>query len=791
MESAEIDDERTHSRPIKLPATVEVFANLKNAHKFAIDIGLSLTKIAYYSTVSYRKALYEDAGLGNTGERAYKVHEGNRLHFVKFETRYIEDCLDFVKENLVNVERFHGKSIKVTGAGSHKYTNLLQEKLGLLVDKEDEIMCMIKGCNFLLKNISCEVFEFERNRNPEYKFQKAGPNIFPYMLVNIGSGVSILKVESDKVFERVGGTATGGGTFCGLGSLLTKRKDFDELLQLAERGDHRNVDMLVKDIYGGDYSSHGLPGELIASSFGKAMSYNNNNKGQPKFSEADLARSLLVTISNDIGQIASLYATLHKMDKVYFGGYFLRNHPLSMHTVSYSIKYWSHGKVKPLFLRHEGYLGAIGAFLYGAEQSDEHSWLENYAGSSGLKDSISTDFGIKVDQLEIDQAENIVTFCPLLKDPASYNPDTTNLVEDKEARDYWLQCFEESVDKFVARAIHSQPHSPTAKDRATKLKEKYINRLHYLNLQPFAYGALTVRVLLDTIEHCMKEFDFPDPYLHQKKIENEEALKHLKDRIIALDNLEGPEKIKALILGVLSGNMFDWGAKAVATLMETTDFGFAEAEAKIPGRPWLQDDLDEWINRLENEPPHKCAAIFVDNSGVDIILGILPFARDLLQRGTKVILCANSMPALNDVTYPELVVTLRDASKICRVIRHALKENRLIPMETAQAGPCLDLSRLNLDLCLAMVKHNVDLIVLEGMGRTLHTNLHARMTCECLKLAVIKNRWLALRLGGDMYAVICKYERPPPKTKIYDIKIKCPTECEDGRNEVCTCDDNE
>jgi pantothenate kinase len=29
--------------------------------------------------------------------------------------------------------------------------------------------------------------------------------------------------------------------------------------------------MLVKDIYGGDYSSQGLAGDLIASSFGKAM----------------------------------------------------------------------------------------------------------------------------------------------------------------------------------------------------------------------------------------------------------------------------------------------------------------------------------------------------------------------------------------------------------------------------------------------------------------------------------------------------------------------------------------
>lgn len=28
-----------------------------------------------------------------------------------------------------------------------------------------------------------------------------------------------------------------------------------------------------------------------------------------------------------------------------------------------------------------------------------------------------------------------------------------------------------------------------------------------------AFGNLTVRSLLDTIEHCLKEFDFPDPYL--------------------------------------------------------------------------------------------------------------------------------------------------------------------------------------------------------------------------------------------------------------------------------------
>jgi type II pantothenate kinase len=34
-----------------------------------------------------------------------------------------------------------------------------------------------------------------------------------------------------------------------------------------------------------------------------------------------------------------------------------------MNTLSYAINFWSKGDMKALFLRHEGYLGAMGAFL--------------------------------------------------------------------------------------------------------------------------------------------------------------------------------------------------------------------------------------------------------------------------------------------------------------------------------------------------------------------------------------------------------------------------------------------
>lgn len=39
----------------------------------------------------------------------------------------------------------------------------------------------------------------------------------------------------------------------------------------------------------------------------------------------------------------------------------------------------------------------------------------------------------------------------------------------------------------------------------------------------------------------------------------------------------------------------------------------------------------------DNKPrPHKRALLFVDNSGADVVLGMLPLARELLRRGTEV-----------------------------------------------------------------------------------------------------------------------------------------------------------
>lgn len=201
----------------------------------------------------------------------------------------------------------------------------------------------------------------------------------------------MIKVSGPREYQRVGGTSLGGGTLWGLLSLLTGARTFDEMLGNAERGDNAKVDMLVGDIYGTDYGKIGLKSSTIASSFGKVFrmkreaeqeaedsggltngdnestpsSPENEHKSppEPPFSSSDISRSLLYAISNNIGQIAYLQSEKHSLSTIYFGGSFIRGHRQTMNTLSYAIKFWSNGEKKAYFLRHEGYLGAVGAFL--------------------------------------------------------------------------------------------------------------------------------------------------------------------------------------------------------------------------------------------------------------------------------------------------------------------------------------------------------------------------------------------------------------------------------------------
>lgn len=70
-------------------------------------------------------------------------------------------------------------------------------------------------------------------------------------------------------------------------------------------------------------------------------------------------------------------------------------------------------------------------------------------------------------------------------------------------------------------------------------------------------------------------------------------------------------------------------------------------------------------------PPFRRVIVFVDNAGADIVLGMLPFVRELLRLRCEVVMVANSLPAINDITAAELRLLLSAAAEVCPIIKSA------------------------------------------------------------------------------------------------------------------------
>ena len=72
----------------------------------------------------------------------------------------------------------------------------------------------------------------------------------------------------------------------------------------------------------------------------------------------------------------------------------------------------------------------------------------------------------------------------------------------------------------------------------------------------------------------------------------------------------------------------------------------------------------------QGHEPRRVIA-FVDNAGADIVLGMLPLARELLRMGSEVVLAANTQPAINDITAAELRTVVAAAARDDPILRAA------------------------------------------------------------------------------------------------------------------------
>ncbi len=299
---------------------------------------------------------------------------GGLLHFFRFETRHMDRAISLVRSSRI---ADHLRSVGCSGGGAYKYEPFMTKTLNLRVQQNDEMDCIVRGLQFATENIEGEVYSYycdlnkisptcspsttdcEQDTFRNMRMRHMAGFIdhvdiservycgidrlkasYPALVICIGSGVSILKVDGPSKFERVSGSSIGGGTFLGLCRLLTGANDFDMALDMASEGDSDAADMVVGDIYGRGYNKFQLSSNTLASSFGKVWM---NDDPRSSLTDNDIAKSLVVMITMNIGQVAYMNAKLHDTSTIFFIGNFLRHNDISARQLSFAIDYWSGG----------------------------------------------------------------------------------------------------------------------------------------------------------------------------------------------------------------------------------------------------------------------------------------------------------------------------------------------------------------------------------------------------------------------------------------------------------------
>ncbi len=336
----------------------------------------------------------------------------------------------------------------------------------------------------------------------------------------------------------------------------------------------------------------------------------------------------------------------------------------------------------------------------------------------------------------------------------TYRACDWDLQRDAAGRAYWLAHFRQHLEVLVAHI--SEEYPDVMPQQIEDFRAHYLATMRSLDAAPKRYSHIDV-LLIDELRHdLLTRYGFEDPFRGIKLRENAAALTALPRVLAELDSASPEATLEPLATGLLAGNLFDLGAPATTALYRKRGLDFWQMRAALPARPWFIDDLDRWQRRWLEGEPYRHVLLFADNAGPDICLGCLPLARRMLLAGARVTLAANTAPALNDVTAPELTDLAARVSPMDNTLARALADDRLVIVASGGRAPLIDLTRLSPD-CVERAA-DADLILLHGMGRAIESNFQARFSCDALWVAVLKDEAVAARIGGRLFDCIFRFQ---------------------------------
>jgi uncharacterized protein with ATP-grasp and redox domains len=354
-----------------------------------------------------------------------------------------------------------------------------------------------------------------------------------------------------------------------------------------------------------------------------------------------------------------------------------------------------------------------------------------------------------------------VAVLSLLAEPDRYQACTWPLTRQPDHRAYWVGLFREHIESIVRLIRADHGDEPDIEARIAAFLADYFEGLRVLDDRPDAWGELTVLGLGLYRQQVLDGHGFPDPFARVKAAETARAVALYPEVVAALEGRAPRERLEWLARGIFAGNEFDLGCQATTDRYHADGHDFLATMQNLLARPWPEDDFDVWADRTLGPPPaYRKAAFFVDNAGADAVLGCIPLARELAMLGIETVLAANSRPALNDITIDELNAALARLRPHDADLARLLDAGRITTVASGCGAPLIDLTDLS-DECVAATR-GADLLILEGMGRGVESNRHAKFLCDALHIALIKDPFVARHIGVCLFSPALRFRRARP-----------------------------
>jgi type II pantothenate kinase len=190
--------------------------------------------------------------------------KGNLIHkMILLENDYVKAFNMFVSSNNIDINAID--KVILTGIGISRVKE--KEISGIEIELEDEFLSTAKGALVLSKKKET-------------------------IIASMGTGTAFVRVQGNDI-KHLGGTGVGGGTILSLCDRFLETNSFEEIVELASKGDLSRVDLRIGDITTSEIET--LPKDLTACNFGKLEAKANNS---------DIALGVINMVFEVVGMMA-------------------------------------------------------------------------------------------------------------------------------------------------------------------------------------------------------------------------------------------------------------------------------------------------------------------------------------------------------------------------------------------------------------------------------------------------------------------------------------------------------